>query len=200
MSTQRGGVQSEEQDFLWGRILASPSFPLENSMGIIFCWCLPQTLFKPTETMWEVRANSTVNAHLCHWWGLFTDACCARLKLASLRKTSRRATVLEQLTHQCRKQYAYCCLKKASVSFLFFASELPDLSAIRPQPIRAFVSGVWLVGWPPCRLWVRGSVWVWSGISYKDSWPSLPPCPGKTHSHTHAHTHGSHKPMCMPLN
>lgn len=157
---------------------------VHNSMDIILCRCPSQTLFKPTKTMWEVCAIPTINAHLCNW-GLITDACWACLNLLSLRKTAGRATVLEQLPHQGGKQNAYCCLKKTSVSFLLFASALPDLSAIHPQPIRAFVNGVWLVGWPPCRLWVRGSAWVWSGISYKDSWPNLPPCPGKTHSHTH---------------
>lgn len=119
MSTQHGGgAMGKEQDFLWGIILASPSCPLENSMGIIFCWCLPPTLFQPTKTMWEVCAISAINAHLCHW-GLITDACWACLNLASLRKTAGRATILEQLPHQGGKQNAYFCLKRLLFPFCF---------------------------------------------------------------------------------
>lgn len=64
------------------------------------------------------------------------------LNSVGLRKTAGRATVLEQLPHQGDETKCVLLSKKDFVSFLFFASELPDLSAIHPQPIRAFVNGV----------------------------------------------------------
>jgi len=96
---------------------------------------------------------------------------------------------------------SYWWLNRCHLIYCFFSCGSavfhgpPGLSVSHLETIIAFVnSGVGPQleeGWRLCRLSARGNVWVWSGISYKDYLPSLPPYPGetpRTHAHTHTHT------------